>query len=252
MDLDILRPARDQVNLTALTICAAYLLALLVSAGCAPTCGRELGHHAKVAQFHPDAVVRERSTNALRRAVHVCDIPSDGIRMPGTAEPPTHAAQIYLMLGELDAAIAAVESDEYTMSDMQQYVLLGYAVRHENDDYLEALLNAGLDPNAELGDTRVTVIFDAIHAGPDAPARVQLLIDFGADPFAISDGGFSILDSAVLNENDAASEFVLQLIADSEPKRLDLVENAISVAETVDPDRALILQTWLDQQSERQ
>ena len=149
---------------------AAGLFALMMLVGCAPDCDRDLNHHTHVAQGHPVASERERSIEALRRALKVCEIPRDGIVLPG-AEPPAHAAHIFLLLGELDAAIDALQSDRYSLSDDQQFVLLGYAVQHENDDYLEALLNVGLDPNAELGNTGVTVMFDATHAGIEAPAR---------------------------------------------------------------------------------
>ena len=86
--------------------------------------------------------------SALKRTLYVCQIPREGVRQPPGGS--IHAAHVYFLLGDIDAAAESLESGRYPISDEQEFFLLSYSVLHENDRYLNVLLDAGLDPKAAI------------------------------------------------------------------------------------------------------
>ena len=223
-----------------------FFVVLLSLAGCTEYCGQRLSSLVTLAQ-DSDAPKNAKYVSALKRTLIVCPIPNEGVEQPPGG--PIHAAHVYFILGDIDAASDLLETGKYPMSNEQEFFLVSHAVVHENDQYFKALLDAGFNPNASLPGTGVTVFMDAAHAGPNATTRMQQLIDLGADPFSISDDGFSALDSAVLAESDEAVKFMLRLIEQSDPSRLALIGNAISIADQMDENRAATLREWRGNQS---
>lgn len=221
------------------------VIALLT--GCSEYCENRLSSLVTLA-WHYEATENAKYVNALRRTLLVCPIPSDGVRQP--PGDSVHAAQVYFLLNDLDSATESLRSDRYSFSDEQRSYLLSYAVIHEDDRFLQVLLDSGVDLRVAYPETGVTTLMDAAHAGTKAAARMQQLVDLGVDPFWTSVDGLSALDSAVLAESDEAVEFMLHLISERDPIPLDLVLNAISIAERTDQSRASYLKTWLDAQDE--
>ena len=220
-----------------------FFIVLLSLVGCSEYCEDRLSSLVILAQ-HAEASKSEKYMGALRRTLYVCPIPKTGVKQPLGGS--IHAAQVYFILGDTEAAAEALESGAYTMSGEQEFYLMSHAVVHENSDYFRVVLDAGLNPNASLSGTGVTVFMNAAHAGSNSDTRMQQLIDHGANPFTISDDGFSALDSAVFAESDMAVEFMLRLIEQSYPARMELVDNAIDIADRVDESRAVSLRDWRD------
>ncbi len=182
---------------------------------------------------------------SLERSLMFCKIPANGISQPPGV--PVHAAFVFFLIGDHDSAAAALSSTDYSITDEQRFALLSYAAINSDAQVLKIVLDAGIDPKLRQPQIGVTALMEAAHLDSGAADRMRRFAELGVDPLAESVAGFSALDFAVAAENDEAVELVLSWIDGSGPESFGLVRRSITVAHTVDENRAAELEAWLAQ-----
>ena len=187
-----------------------------------------------------------RST--LKSIVDSCPVPDSGVsnRFDGN----THPAQIFFIVGEYRKAADVLESEHVELTEMQQFDLVSFAAYHQDPEVLDLVLASGVDPTISEPSTGATTIMHASQSSFSPVERMTLLRSLGVNPLAVSDAGFSALDYAIADGEEAAVQLVLKWIDASLPDSKRLVLSSIEVAaKTGDDSRAQQLQTWLTERT---
>jgi ankyrin repeat protein len=91
--------------------------------------------------------------------------------------------------------------------DVQEYALLVQALENEDPSYVQAVLDAGRDPNAPLGEDGATPLLLAARIGETS--LVESLLARGADPARTDAEGWTALHWAVHENREAVVRVLL-------------------------------------------
>jgi hypothetical protein len=134
------------------------------------------------------------------------------------------------------------------MSDLQSYGLWEFAVLTDNLDAAKLLIDVGVNPDIRHPAVNTTVLMIATWSKSFAVAKMQLLVDAGVDPLALTESdGMSALDFAMAEGNLDAITKMLEWIDAAGPESYDLVRRAIDGGEQEGDEYVDVLRGWLSE-----